>query len=272
MKCNINNISIDYEIIGEGKPVIMLHGYYIDRRIMLGCMEPIFADKEGYKRIYLDLPGMGESESSESIKSTDDMLEIVLGFIEKMIPNENFLIMAQSYGCYLARGIIHKMQDRVDGMALLCPLIFAEAHKRHPEEAVILIKDEALLSRIPEEDAEDMNLSFVIQNQKIYERWLNEVMIDDEEVDEEFLSHLQQTGYGFSYDVDQLNKKYEQPVLILTGKQDSVVGYKDVWQILENYPRASFAVLDRAGHLLQIEQEDLFNLFVNEWLTRVNEF
>lgn len=272
MKCKIKNISIDYEIIGDGKPVIMLHGYYIDRRIMLGCMEPIFRDKEGYKRIYLDLPGMGESESSEWIKSSDDMLDVVLAFIEKIIPNENFLIMAQSYGCYLARGIIHKMQDRIDGMTLLCPLIFAEAQKRHAEEAIILVKDEALLSRIPEEDAEDMNLSFVIQNQKIYERWLNEVMIDDEEVDEEFLSNLQQNGYGFSFDVDRVHKKYDKPALILLGKQDACVGYKDAWSILENYPRATFAILDRAGHLLQIEQENLFNSLVNDWLIRVNEF
>jgi len=30
-------------------------------------------------------------------------------------------------------------------------------------------------------------------------------------------------------------------------------------------------VLDRAGHNLQIEQEDLFNALVNEWLDRVED-
>ena len=33
-----------------------------------------------------------------------------------------------------------------------------------------------------------------------------------------------------------------------------------------------FAVLDRAGHLLQYEQRDLFDALVNEWLDRVEEF
>jgi pimeloyl-ACP methyl ester carboxylesterase len=65
MKCKIKDICLNYEIIGAGNPIIMLHGYYVDHRLMSGCMEPVFRDKKGYKRIYLDLPGMGESESAE---------------------------------------------------------------------------------------------------------------------------------------------------------------------------------------------------------------
>ena len=41
--------------------------------------------------------------------------------------------------------------------------------------------------------------------------------------------------------------------------------------VLGNYPRGTFAVLDRAGHNLQIEQETGFNALVNEWLDRVEE-
>jgi hypothetical protein len=50
-----------------------------------------------------------------------------------------------------------------------------------------------------------------------------------------------------------------------------MVGYRDAWTILERYPRATFAVLDRAGHNLAIEQERLFAALVGEWLDRVEE-
>ena len=40
---------------------------------------------------------------------------------------------------------------------------------------------------------------------------------------------------------------------------------------VENYPRASFAMLDRAGHNLPIEQEALFTALVSEWVGRVEE-
>ena len=35
------------------------------------------------------------------------------------------------------------------------------------------------------------------------------------------------------------------------------------------YPRASFVLLDKAGHGLQIEQDILFTETVKEWLDRV---
>jgi pimeloyl-ACP methyl ester carboxylesterase len=38
---------------------------------------------------------------------------------------------------------------------------------------------------------------------------------------------------------------------------------------LDNYPRASYVVLDKAGHNLQIYQEKLFGGIVNEWIDRV---
>lgn len=75
----------------------------------------------------------------------------------------------------------------------------------------------------------------------------------------------------YSFNVDQLEKSFLQPTLMLMGRQDSAVGYRDMWQIIENYPRASFGILDRAGHDLHIDQEILFNEMVKEWLNRLTQ-
>jgi pimeloyl-ACP methyl ester carboxylesterase len=48
-----------------------------------------------------------------------------------------------------------------------------------------------------------------------------------------------------------------------------VVGSRDMHLFLENFPRSGFALLDRAGHNLQIEQEKLFHTFLADWLDRV---
>lgn len=85
-----------------------------------------------------------------------------------------------------------------------------------------------------------------------------------------FLQNLMQNGYGFSFNVDWVSKKFDRPALILLGKQDDCVGYKDAWDILENFPRATFSIIDNAGHNLQIEQEELFNSLITEWLVRCN--
>ena len=68
----------------------------------------------------------------------------------------------------------------------------------------------------------------------------------------------------FSFDVDKLPQPFPAPTLFIMGRQDHWVGYRDAWSILENYPRATFAVLDRAGHLVWGEQSELCSVLVKE--------
>lgn len=265
MEYKIKDIKINYEIIGKGKPIIMVHGYSVDHRVMKGCMEPIFNDKSGYKRIYIDLPGMGKSSSANWITNADKMLDILVDFIEEVIPNENFLLAGESYGGYLSRGIAYKMSNKIDGILLICPVIIADSKKRN-------VNKHTVLSKLSSEDAKDFKSDLVIQSEKICEKYKNEVLSGIEISDNEFLRNFKENGYQFSFNVDKVSKKFNKPTLILLGRQDSCVGYKDAWNILEDFPRATFAILDRAGHNLQIEQEKLFDSLVTEWILRVEEY
>jgi pimeloyl-ACP methyl ester carboxylesterase len=89
--------------------------------------------------------------------------------------------------------------------------------------------------------------------------------------DKAFQRRLHGARYPFSFDVDALEVPFDRPALLVLGRQDSVVGYRDAWRLIESYPRATFAVLDRAGHCLQIEQERLFAELAAEWLDRMRE-
>jgi pimeloyl-ACP methyl ester carboxylesterase len=70
---------------------------------------------------------------------------------------------------------------------------------------------------------------------------------------------------------DRLVRPLVRPALFVLGRQDSVTGYRSAWSMLESYPRATFAVLDRAGHALAYEQAPLFNALARDWLDRVEE-
>ena len=63
--------------------------------------------------------------------------------------------------------------------------------------------------------------------------------------------------------------RFDKPTLFLCGRQDNCVGYKDLEKLLDDYRRASFAILDGAGHNLQIEQNSLFQEIVRNWLERI---
>jgi len=268
MECELDNIKIYYEVYGDGYPVLNLHGWPVDHRIMKGCMELIFETRPNYKRIYFDLPGMGKTKGEDWIKGTDDYLKIIIEFIEKIIPNEHFIIVGESYGGYLARGLIKKMQNLIDGVLFLVPVIIPYGEQRDLPEPIILIKDKNIVSKLSSFEKEIFEDVATVINQKVWERGKEEGLSGIKIANIEFLEKVKE-NYAFSFDVELLNDKFTKPTLFLLGRQDSSVGYRDAWKIIENYPRATFVVLDTAGHVLQIEQEELFNTLANDWLNRV---
>ncbi len=269
MECDIGGLPVYYETCGEGRPFLMFHGFAPDHRSMSGCMEPIFRDKPGYQRIYIDLPGMGQTKRAGWIRNSSDMLLLAEAFIENVIPGKNFLLAGNSYGGYIARGLVRHMPQRIDGLLLICPMIIPEREKRTVPAQAVLKKDEILLSKLSPEDIEEFEEISVLQSERIYERTKNEVLSGVKIADMEFLENLRAAGYGFSFDPDDLGEPFSKPSLFLHGRQDSAVGFQDAWPVFLKYPRATFAVLDYAGHNLQIEQEGLFGALVSEWLERV---
>jgi pimeloyl-ACP methyl ester carboxylesterase len=267
--CDLGNVSIYYETCGDGIPVLMIHGFCPDHRLMKGCMEPIFAGRPGWKRIYFDLPGMGKTRGEPWIDCSDKVLEVVLAFIDRILPNQSFLLVGESYGGYLARALVHKKLEFVDGLLLICPLIVPDQEKRNLPLRKIIVEDRRLISEMNEADANEFSSMAVIQTRRNWERFRDEILVALKVADTPYLEQLRKNGYTFSFDFDSRREQYDKPVLMVAGRQDTSVGYKDAWNIIEDYPRATLAVLDSAGHNLQIEQAQLFTALVSEWLDRI---
>jgi len=62
---------------------------------------------------------------------------------------------------------------------------------------------------------------------------------------------------------------FEGPSLIVAGRQDSTTGYLDAIDLLPQFPRATIAVLDSAGHGLAWERPELFDALLRDWLVRL---
>lgn len=115
-------------------------------------------------------------------------------------------------------------------------------------------------------EREEFTSIAVVQTRAAWERYNREIVSALQLADAEFMQRMQAEGkYAFSFDADQMAPFYK-PSLILTGRQDSMTGYRDAWKLLDLYPHASFAVLDHAGHNLHMEQEVLLEAMVKEWL------
>jgi pimeloyl-ACP methyl ester carboxylesterase len=271
MEFTVRDVSVYYETYGSGTPIVMIHGWSPDHRLMKGCMEPVFESLDRpWKRIYLDLPGMGRTKGRPWITGSGPMLDVIFGLIDGIIPGERFLVVGESYGGYLARGLIHERAAMTDGLMLLCPAAAPEgASKRDVPELRVLERDPALLAGLSQKERAQFEGLTVRQNARVWARFRDEILPALEIADTEFLNNTLSKDLPFSFDVDRLDEPYMKPTLMLMGRQDCSTGYRDIWKFVENYPRASFVVLDKAGHNLQIEQDLLFGELVKEWLDRV---
>lgn len=269
MECDLGNITVFYEIYGEGKPIIFLHGWNViaSHRQWSEVVEPFFENQDGWQRIYIDLPGMGKTPGEDWITKSEDIVDILLRFIDQMIPDQKVSLAGLSYGGYLAQGIIYKKPNIANGLCLIVPMTRDRVERTLPEH-VILVVNKELLEELNPEDAEIFRSLFVVQNRKLIDNFkaFQQAALGDEE----FMSRLNE-NYAFSFDIEKLPHSFDKPTLIVTGRQDAIVGYQDQWNILQNYPRATFAVFDRTGHILMHEQEQLFINLLSEWLDRVEE-
>jgi pimeloyl-ACP methyl ester carboxylesterase len=268
MECRLDSITVNYEIQGSGTPILMIHGFGCDRRLMIGCMEPNFTDRPGWQRIYIDLPGMGLTKGEDWILSSDDMLSIVEQFVDKILPSQRFVLAGESYGGYLSRALLSKRSEQIDGMLLICPT--AGIALREAPPFTVIYKDKAFLEQFQQSLLKEFTGIQVVQDSYNWERFNAEILCGLQAADTSFLDRIKQR-YDLTVDLHFNAQPFEKPVLILAGRQDHVVGYQNQWKFAQQYPRVSFAMLDRAGHNLQIEQNNLFNALVNEWLDRVDE-
>ncbi len=261
-----NSDGIRFISKGAGRPLLMLHGLMLDHRSVLP-FETVFAAQAGWQRIYVDLPGMGQSPCGD-IRNSDDMLVAIQGFVTREI-GEPLAVFGYSYGGYLAQGLLASGIEML-GMGLLAPVVETDFENRQLPAMRVLAQDEALLARLDPARRAEFEAFCVLQTEAVFKGTMEELVPGFEIMDEVFIKQLQ-AAYAFSFPVDPLPEPFNKPVMMITGRQDQIVGFKDAFALLPNYPRAQFSVLDRAGHNLQIEQRALVESLFGDWLDRMEK-
>jgi len=250
---------VHYVERGDGMPVLVLHGAGVDHREPLGTIEPAFAPTSGYRRMYADLPGHGRTPAPESIRSADDVLGGLLELIDDLVGGGPLLLVGHSAGGYYARAIAHRRPDQAIGLALICPLL---ADVRDvPQHRPVVREDLG-------GEHEAFRSYFVVQTPQMLRSYTEHVLPGVEAADADALERI---GERWRLTGPEPERPYTGPVLVVVGGQDSVVGYAAQWDLMREYPRGTFAMLDRAGHALPHEQPELLGALLREWLRRVEE-
>ncbi|GAJ25661.1 hydrolase [Liquorilactobacillus sucicola DSM 21376 = JCM 15457] len=255
----IDGVKIHYEIIGQGHPVIFLHGLCLDLNFMKKNYSQLL-DRRAYRQIYIDLPGMGESSSfSEPRPSSDFLLNLLLKFI-KALKIVHFSICGHSYGGYLALGIAHACPTQVTSLFLSCPVVTANPINRITAKH-LNIKNQEFDAAKENKYTPDFIKMNVIVNNLTWKKYLAEIVVGLKKCDFNFINQLQADNYKYYELANEKNiKKWhsETPVFFLMGKHDHVVGYKEQATLAQNFKTSNLLILEDAGHNLPLDQPELF--------------
>jgi len=267
-RTEIQGIGVAWEERGEGTPILLIHGWSADRRYMLADLEPIFADHPGWRRIYLDLPGHGATAAPEWLSTQDQMLSIVLDFIDAILPNERFGVAGNSYGGHLTLAVVRSIPERLLGAGLLVPWVPEPDGTSDVPPPVTLGADPSIFRDLAPDEGWIPD-ALVVHERRMLEELRAHDMPAYRLADWTFLDRLE-ANQLLTGDAGGSGAPFEEPSLILTGRQDSTVGYRGAWGLVDEFPRATYAVVDMAGHHLgRIERPALFRALVGDWLERM---
>lgn len=262
---------------GSGIPVLVIHGWQMDGHSEAADFEPIFSSSSGFCRIYVDLPAMGSSPSYD-VENLSDIYTYLDRFVTQRFGlTTRFLLVGSSCGAYLARVLAAKRAQQVDGLLLRVPLIQPDNKNRDVDPFQPLVHSSQPLKRAlpPGIDEEPL----IIQTQayttasdtKLTKLYLPAIRRANNKILDAIRNDAQRYQLNDALK-ESLKQKFLAPTLILTGRHDTVVGYRDSLALTELYPRSTFVVLDRGTHDLPVDQRGVFDALVHDWLSRVQEW
>jgi pimeloyl-ACP methyl ester carboxylesterase len=197
------------------------------------------------------------------LTSNDDVVTVLLGLVDCLAFEEPFLVVGHSYGAYLARAIAASRRDQAMGLAIVCPV--GESSRELPAREVVHT-EVAAYDVLPADQADRFDDYFVKRTPATAQRYLDAIAPGVTLVDETGLARIFGNWAFRSRPED--DGRYPHPALILTGRQDSTVGYASAADLLPDYPHATYAIIDGAGHALPHEQPELVAAFIDDWITR----
>lgn len=112
----IKGLKTNYKTLGEGKPLLILHGWgsRSDNWQKVGEM----LAKNGIKVIIPDLPGFGQSDKPQTAWDLDDYCDFVEEFV-KVLNLDKFYLLGHSFGGEIAVKYNLRFPEKIDKLFLV---------------------------------------------------------------------------------------------------------------------------------------------------------
>ncbi|MCW5882527.1 MAG: alpha/beta fold hydrolase [Anaerolineae bacterium] len=275
MLANVNGAEIYYERVGQGRPLLVMHGGLgLDHTYFRPYLDPLADDVE---LIYYDHRDNGRSSRSTDISAVShatwaddaEALRQYLG-LGRMV------LLGHSYGGFLAQEYALKYGDHLDGLILsntvavvdYMPTIQANAAARGGPEQLVALGEAFGRPMNDAEDFRDMWRRLSPLYFHDYRPDLGEQMDAGAVYSAEAWNHVNAHLLPVFNTLDQL-AQISAPTLALAGGDDWIMPLEQVQRLTDALPNAEVVVFQHSGHFPFIEETDAYLTAVRAWLTQI---
>lgn len=257
----IHDIDLYYEVFGAGQPLFLIRGLGSNADHWY-CQVPAFS--EHFKVITFDNRGIARSGSSSASLTMALMTEDVIGLMDFLKISRAHLF-GISMGGMIAQQIAIQHPLRVAGLVLGCTHCGGDRVVRMVGPGPS-IRPEELYSDEPDAAEKALKLLFadatIVEKQEIFTRYLETSARYPPDI--EILK--QQREAVQTHDTWEDLPRIQSPTIILAGDQDRLVPADNARLLLQRIPNATLEIISGGGHQFIIEQPDITNKIVVEFL------
>ncbi len=238
---------LKYNDLGSGMPVVFIHGLGSRKEAWVPQHE--LANK--YRLVIPDLRGHGETEMNEGITVKNFALDVIELLEHLEIPAA--FICGLSLGGIVAQELYRQRPDLVKGLILsnttsYVPSILANK----------IINENTKLLQKSDQDLVDA----------IVTKGLYDIVYKDEAKKAFHIrdTYLESAKAPIGINYFSLLPSIRKPVLLIGSTHDKVTPSVNIYIMKSLIRQAQSAILKNTGHLSNIEQKELFNKYVTDFI------
>lgn len=266
MRLQIPNIMMGYEDSGSpgstSLPVILfIHGNPLSRKLWQPQLTGL---ADSARVLSLDLRGFGESDSTSGPYSMEMLADDCMSFLDHLGISKPVIICGLSMGGYIAFTIYRIYPKRVRGLILADTRAAADSldAKKNRDRTILLVEKEGveaivrlMLPQILSPNAYTTRPELVDQVRKI----MHDTTVPG-------LTGVL-AGMRDRLDSTDLLTTISAPTLLLFGEEDQLASKPEIESMHMAIIGSQLHWIPQAGHLPNLEQPEIFNSHVKQFLT-----